>query len=1094
MRRPIRVVLALLALAAPAFASGASDTLEVFTEHDGTSASVYALTHRFVIVGSEAVRVDGRELRPESDYRLEPDAGTIRLAEPMGPGQRLEVSYSWVPLDLPRDFAALTPQEPTPADSTRMTSLRRDDLSAADRLGQVVGEDLRIGGAKTLSIEVGNNQDAEVEQSLRVSVTGRIGDDVRLTALLSDQNIPLQPEGDTQRLEELDEVLIRVEGPRGSATLGDFVARRSGTAFGDFERRLSGAEGTLNVGEAGARVAGAATRGDFTTVEFLGEEGKQGPYVLAGDGLNPAGVIVAGSERVWLDGRELERGESRDYVMDYSRGELEFTNRVLVTEDSEIAVDYEIAEQPYSRSFVLGEGRWRSAGGAVRWSTGIASELDDKEPQDVVLNDERRAALEGAGDAPVLVPGAVCGLEDGDYVEVDDHFEYAGPDSGTCDVAFTFVGDGAGEYLRDRDLDTGLTFFRFVGDGLGNYTPGLLLSAPRTRTLADTRFEAEGGGFRLEADGAVSREDRNTLSEVDDEDNDGAAGRASLTWKSPEFAKARGPVALETNATFRGESAEFAPLGRTRDAYLGEVWNFTDTTRADETNATVDATLTGGEAWSVGGGFGVLERLGRFRSTRSRGSAAWTEKRWPTARVEMERIRRENDADSLGTVEGALDRTNVVLSGSFGFLRPGATWWREDREDTRGTDRLSGRDQREIAGTMGLGTGRSARLDLRAAHRTTDVVADGNWERDSVARTMEVRAEAEPRRSVRARVSWIRRDLDYEADRPGRDQTTHLTRADLSHEGLEGLLRGEYVYETTSRFFADLGAGPEAADEPTLAVDASARLRVGGRRARGTGENPPLWRVWLSRLRTDTLLRVEEETRAEDRGPIYRLDFSRYRNEDDTVFGKLLIRQEVTLFPDEPVFSVTGRWERIDTQDNRVDPRRTEILTERRVLRARNRLAPRWTLESQGTWQDDARGDLATGEGEFDVRLLELREEMIYQPAPSTRVSGRLVLVSERDDVSDSSIRGRTIGLAMNTSLLRQGRLRLDASWTAPTSAEGTDPASRFRTRNRDELEWRGTLDARLSDSINGSISYSGRRLEGLNATHLARAELRALF
>ncbi|HMB67812.1 MAG TPA: hypothetical protein VKU85_00825, partial [bacterium] len=400
--------LLLLAVAA-AFASAsrpaaaevaAPETTEVFTG-DGVT-TVHALAHRFVLRGSEKVELAGRTAEPAKDYRLDPDAGTVQLLGPAAPGQELRITYSWVPLDLPRDFVAVEPGNPTPADSARMT-VTGD--SPADWLARTVDQDLVIGGAKTVSIEAGSNRDASVEQSLRVSVTGKIGDDVRLTALLSDQNIPLQPEGNTQRLEELDEVLIRLDGPRGSATLGDFVASRRGTAFGDFERRLSGAEGTARAGPGAARAIGASSRGNYRTRELQGQEGKQGPYVLAGDGLNPTGVIVAGSERVWLDGRELTRGETGDYVIDYSRGELEFTNRVLITEDSEIAVDFEVAEQEYGRNFYLGEGSFESEGGLLKWRTSIASEVDETEPLNLTLSEERKDALEMSGDAPVLVSG-----------------------------------------------------------------------------------------------------------------------------------------------------------------------------------------------------------------------------------------------------------------------------------------------------------------------------------------------------------------------------------------------------------------------------------------------------------------------------------------------------------------------------------------------------------------------------------------------------------------------------------------------------------------------------------------------------------------
>ena len=113
-----------------------------------------------------------------------------------------------------------------------------------------------------------------------------------------------------------------------------------------------------------------------------------------------------------------------------------------------------------------------------------------------------RAALESAPDGRVMVPGSVCGVEDGDYNDLGDHFEWAGADSGSCDVSFTFLGDGNGNYVRDRDLDSALTFFRFVGAGLGNYTDSLSLAPPRTRTLADMTMRLKGGAFSFVADGA----------------------------------------------------------------------------------------------------------------------------------------------------------------------------------------------------------------------------------------------------------------------------------------------------------------------------------------------------------------------------------------------------------------------------------------------------------------------------------------------------------------------------------------------------------------------------------------------------------------
>jgi hypothetical protein len=1091
-RLQVGVLAAALALAPAARGEIAPpETTEVFVgSGEAVSGEFHALAHRFVLDGRAVVTRGGATLAPEVDYRLDPDAGVLQLARPLAEGERVTIAYAWLPVDLPRDIAALERAEPTPPDSTRIAP--DTSLAAADRLARAVDADLAIDGAKTLAIEAGTNRDATVEQSLRVSVTGRIGEDARLTALLSDQNIPLQPEGNTQRLEELDEILVQIESKKGAATLGDFVARREGSAFGDFDRRLSGAEAWVARGSARVRGVGASTRGTFRSVEFRGVDGKQGPYVLAGQGPDPTGVIVAGSERVWIDGRPLTRGESQDYVIDYSRGEVEFTNRRVVTAQSEIAVDFEVAEQPYKRSFFLGETSYGTPGEGLAWRAGMTAERDGDEPRDVSLTDERRAALAAAGDSAVLVPGAVCGLENGDYREEGDHFVWARPDSGTCNVSFTFVGAGRGDYVRDRDADLGAVFFRFVGAAQGDYTPGLSLAPPRSLTLADFSASAGGAeGLSLHADGALSREDRNTLSGKDDGDDDGAAGRAELAYRSGELARWGGPVKVDASGSFRGQAAEFTAPGRTRAAYLGEVWNFADTTRADETVSEVSTTVSAGERWSAGGGFGVLDRAGRFRSTRHDVSASWAGRRVPTARGRVEWVRREDDADSAGTVVGDLRRERGDVVTAFGPFRPGVAWWREDREDDRAAERLSGQDDAEIAGTLAFDPGRIGRGDVRIARRTTDLVEGGRWLRDSVGRTVELRGEV-PGRRARARVSWIRRDVDFEAGRPSPDVTTDLARADLAHESLGGVVSGEYVYQTTSKSFTDLLAGPGAAEEPTLALEASARVVLAGAPARSRAGGSSSGR--LSWFRAETYGRVEEQTSAPDRGPIYRLDFSRFQDDVYTVFGSQLVREEVTLLPGAGALSLTGRWERTRTKDARAASAPLDLDSERRVLRMRNRLDVRWTLESQGTWQEDSRGDARTGVADFDVRLLELREALVWQPQPSSRLSGTGAIVSERDELRRASIRGVLAGLGAQSGVRGAGRAQADLTWTHPTDVQGVDVGQRFRTRPQDQWEWRGTLEIKASDAIHVSVSYSGRAVEGSPPLHFARAEARALF
>ena len=46
----------------------------------------------------------------------------------------------------------------------------------------------------------------------------------------------------------------------------------------------------------------------------------------------------------------MERGFDRDYVIDYNLGEITFNNHIVITQFTIIRVDFEYAEQFYSRS------------------------------------------------------------------------------------------------------------------------------------------------------------------------------------------------------------------------------------------------------------------------------------------------------------------------------------------------------------------------------------------------------------------------------------------------------------------------------------------------------------------------------------------------------------------------------------------------------------------------------------------------------------------------------------------------------------------------------------------------------------------------
>ncbi|MBK7426217.1 MAG: hypothetical protein IPI60_03835 [Saprospiraceae bacterium] len=219
-----------------------------------------------------------------------------------------------------------------------------------------------------------------------------MGSDIEILAAISDNTIPIQPEGNTQQLQEFDRIFIQISKDEHTIRAGDFEIGRPDSYFLNYFKRSQGVMYSNVTKLAPGKMLNssgsfAISKGKFRRQFIQQIEGNQGPYKLTGNDSELFIIVLANTERVYLDGALMNRGLENDYVIDYNRGEVIFTAKRLITKDARIIVEFEYTDQNYLRSMYTVSSTYEDE----RWKLdfNVFSEQDNKNsPGNQFLTDE----------------------------------------------------------------------------------------------------------------------------------------------------------------------------------------------------------------------------------------------------------------------------------------------------------------------------------------------------------------------------------------------------------------------------------------------------------------------------------------------------------------------------------------------------------------------------------------------------------------------------------------------------------------------------------------------------------------------------------
>ncbi|GAB4343167.1 MAG: hypothetical protein Kow0037_31060 [Calditrichia bacterium] len=936
------------------------------------------LPDNFLIPRTEKIFRGNFRLLRQIHYQINYIEGKIFFSQQLSAGDSLRVIYKKYPFPLQREYFHRQLQLVRADSANSLRRIRRAAVKNTlfDELESFGGQ-LERSGSIVRGIEIGNNRDLTLNSGLNLQLSGYLTEDVQVVASLTDESTPLQPEGNTQSLREVDKVFVQIKSRHIGGTLGDFNLEYKNSLFGNLKRKLQGISVEGEVKGYRQQVTYATSRGNFHTNQFLGQEGNQGPYQLTGKNGEREIVVLAGTEKVYLNGELLTRGENNDYVIDYSLGQITFVRNRLITSESRIEVDFEYTNnfQRYGKN-LLGVSSSKSIRNrGWGYDLRVFREWDDTNnllEDSAPLTDQEKEALKQAGDDQFSASTSgveFVGAGNGSYTRQDTvingisytYFKNVGSGNGDYTVRFSSVPQGEGSYIRQR-----LGIYKFVGPGKGNYLPIRLVPLAGDKRLADLSFTFKPtAAFSIQGEAAVSDYDLNVFSNRDDQDNIGQAYSLNMRYDQKNarlMGKGLGKVNWQLE--FKHRQFRFAPLDRKEQPEYRYQWSLSEQALLND-ETTLESSLnylphrrilfnlSGGRAQRGG-----KNQADRFQARLTMPDSLFLKSRFSAEWINSKDVYQDS---RWRRSEGEVGRLFGKVQPYFGYKEADRKVWQSNkRTGFNYLEQLAGFRLLDLKGSVWNFTARFRQdqlYDPRQAGRALDLAE---------SRTYQVKMDLPGKGNWQGNLSMIYREKDYQpffeqlpADSLARfqpdpqfqdttyiDRQSHLANLQLQYSSSRRVIDSRWNYKISSELEAlkekvylkvDENRGnyrwdeslqeyvpdplgdyllvivPTGNFESVTRVEASWQLRY----------RPPIIRnrftgikKHLKRISLFSYLAVDEQSREGDIWQLYLLNLNKFHQPEKTLRGRFTVNQDIYYNERDPNFGLTLRSRYRDNMSN----------------------------------------------------------------------------------------------------------------------------------------------------------------------------------
>ncbi|MDX1905932.1 MAG: hypothetical protein SF053_02790 [Bacteroidia bacterium] len=1112
---------------------------------------------------SEKVSLNGLVL-PDTAYTVDYQAGWI-IIRPGLPAGTYILTYTAFRKAPRRELALKVYTPPGAPDPDAYPDLILPDETPAQMPWQA-GTGITQSGSLTRGVTVGNNRGLSVTSGLRLQLEGDLGDGIMITGAITDENLPVQPDGNTQQLSDFDRIFIRVQKDPYSVTLGDFEVEQKNTRFANLYRNVQGLQVTRSDGATTVSLSGAVAKGKFHTNSFAGQDGVAGPYRLTGKNGERFFIILAGSEKVYLNGKLLQRGENLDYVINYNTAELTFTARHVITNVSRIVVDFEYNDRYYNRSLTVLRAEHRALDNRLRVAFSYGRDADNPnapfDDPDAYL--AVRDTLAAAGDNPAQA--VTSGVFEAGYDE--DDLRYArrdtliagqayeryvrsrDPVTAVYAVRFSFVGVGAGYYEPDPGDNENV--YRWVPPGIdgqpqGSYAPVRTWVLPRLQQVADLQTSFQVNKYvRLVQETAISSDDKNRLSGLQDGDNQGLATYTGIVVDRARLGDSS-YVSAELNHQF--VQARYDNLDRLYKAEYGRVWNIPDeTVRRDEQVWQSALRLGYRGRWEVSAEHG-LRTTGAGR-TALRQVYGFSSDRGRLLRGQFTFTRITNEEDSLKR-NAYWNRYEGDLYLPVRFVEPGVVIWIEDKAERQGDSLRTGtysfwdlkpylrtRSVKQLQSEVGLnyrydrewlgGSVREKSEAWTAYTRTTYrsrtglqlsataawrelAVLDSAFEQTGLSPARTLTSNLQTTYAPRNRVVFLtalyesgaeriaRREVRYLLVNPGQGNFVWLDSL-YNRDGVQDL---EEFQPATNPLVADFirVVVPTRELFPATRQGLTGSFRV--ELAEVFPDSVRGLAGWVRQIRLYTVFRLSQNQARDPAAPGFS-PIRLWRPLADTTLldASYSLRQDISFFQNNPRGDIRFSW---------VDNQARQFLTTGDELRGNRYLAAnqRLTLAADKSLEIETRiGRKFTLAELFparnaDIRFVETEPKVSVQFSRKLRLSGGYVYAWRTNtpaaqDNPDTRLQVHKLVFDGKWNLRDRNNLfaRVELARLTQTGTPGFSAAYELQEGFRPGLNgvWQVFATWYVFQNLELSVTYDGRASAGVPVVHTGRVQVRALF